>query len=64
MCIVVLTEDVEWVQRKLDSVLIESGYIISVFAGTKVEGILRQSADVEEVERRVKEYEEGKFFEY
>ncbi|KAF3670315.1 Rho GTPase-activating protein 7 [Capsicum annuum] len=28
--------------------------------GTKVEGILRQSADVEEVERRVKEYEEGK----
>ncbi|XP_009790689.1 rho GTPase-activating protein 7-like isoform X2 [Nicotiana sylvestris] len=28
--------------------------------GTKVEGILRQSADVEEVERRVKEYEGGK----
>ncbi|CAN4123192.1 unnamed protein product [Withania somnifera] len=28
--------------------------------GTKVEGILRQSADVEEVEQRVKEYEEGK----
>ncbi|XP_070018476.1 rho GTPase-activating protein 7-like isoform X3 [Nicotiana sylvestris] len=28
--------------------------------GTKVEGILRQSADVEEVERRVKEYEQGK----
>lgn len=27
--------------------------------GTKVEGILRQSADVEEVERRVYEYEQG-----
>lgn len=27
--------------------------------GTKVEGILRQSADVEEVERRVQEYEQG-----
>ncbi|KAK8943255.1 hypothetical protein KSP39_PZI008974 [Platanthera zijinensis] len=28
--------------------------------GTKVEGILRQSADVEEVERRVQEYEQGR----
>ncbi|XP_041998858.1 rho GTPase-activating protein 7-like isoform X2 [Salvia splendens] len=28
--------------------------------GIEVEGILRQSADVEEVERRVKEYEQGK----
>ncbi|CAN4119813.1 unnamed protein product [Withania somnifera] len=28
--------------------------------GNKVEGILRQSADVEEVERRVNEYEQGK----
>ncbi|XP_060966181.1 rho GTPase-activating protein 7-like isoform X1 [Cannabis sativa] len=28
--------------------------------GTKVEGILRQCADVEEVERRVQEYEQGK----
>lgn len=28
--------------------------------GTKVEGILRQSADVEEVERRVQDYEQGK----
>ncbi|XP_050237083.1 rho GTPase-activating protein 7 isoform X2 [Mercurialis annua] len=28
--------------------------------GTKVEGILRQAADVEEVERRVQEYEQGK----
>lgn len=27
--------------------------------GIKVEGILRQSADVEEVERRVREYEQG-----
>lgn len=27
--------------------------------GIKVEGILRQSADVEEVERRVQEYEQG-----
>ncbi|KAM0016087.1 putative Rho GTPase activation protein [Helianthus debilis subsp. tardiflorus] len=28
--------------------------------GTKIEGILRQSADVEEVERRVQDYETGK----
>ncbi|KFK26204.1 hypothetical protein AALP_AA8G216000 [Arabis alpina] len=28
--------------------------------GTKIEGILRQAADVEEVERRVQDYEEGK----
>ncbi|KAJ9699141.1 hypothetical protein PVL29_007972 [Vitis rotundifolia] len=28
--------------------------------GIKVEGILRQSADVEEVDRRVQEYEQGK----
>ncbi|KAK3000137.1 hypothetical protein RJ639_022993, partial [Escallonia herrerae] len=28
--------------------------------GTNVEGILRQSADVEEVDRRVQEYEQGK----
>ncbi|GMI81623.1 hypothetical protein like AT5G19390 [Hibiscus trionum] len=28
--------------------------------GTKVEGILRQSADVEEVDRRVQEYEQGR----
>ncbi|KAF8096533.1 hypothetical protein N665_0307s0059 [Sinapis alba] len=28
--------------------------------GTKIEGILRQSADVEEVKRRVQEYEHGK----
>ncbi|XP_056846296.1 rho GTPase-activating protein 7 isoform X2 [Raphanus sativus] len=28
--------------------------------GTKIEGILRQSADVEEVERRVQEYEQGR----
>ncbi|CAN6863848.1 unnamed protein product [Brassica oleracea] len=28
--------------------------------GTKIEGILRQAADVEEVERRVQEYEQGK----
>ncbi|CAL5434049.1 unnamed protein product [Camellia sinensis] len=28
--------------------------------GTKVEGILRQAADVEEVDRRVEEYEQGK----
>lgn len=27
--------------------------------GTKVEGILRQSADVEEVDHRVQEYEQG-----
>jgi len=29
--------------------------------GTKIEGILRQSADVEEVERRVQEYEQGTY---
>lgn len=29
--------------------------------GTKVEGILRQSADVEEVDHRVQEYEQGIF---
>lgn len=28
--------------------------------GTKVEGILRQAADVEEVDHRVQEYEQGK----
>jgi len=27
-----------------------------------VEGILRQAADVDEVERRVREYEQGLFF--
>lgn len=30
-------------------------------AGIKVEGILRQSADVEEVERRVQDYEQGTY---
>ena len=30
--------------------------------GVKVEGILRQSADVEEVKRRVRDYEKGDFF--
>lgn len=36
-------------------------FILHLFVctGTKVEGILRQSADVEEVERRVQEYEQG-----
>lgn len=29
--------------------------------GTNVEGILRQSADVEEVDHRVQEYEQGSF---
>lgn len=32
-----------------------------VSTGTKIEGILRQSADVEEVERRVQEYEQGTY---
>ncbi|KAH9741727.1 Rho GTPase-activating protein 7 [Citrus sinensis] len=31
-----------------------------LYRGTKVEGILRQAADVEEVDRRVQEYEQGK----
>ena len=30
--------------------------------GVKVEGILRQSADVEEVKRRIRDYEKGDFF--
>lgn len=34
-------------------------FILFLFAGTKIEGILRQSADVEEVDRRVQEYEQG-----
>ena len=33
----------------------------SVSSGTKIEGILRQAADVEEVERRVQEYEQGTY---
>ena len=34
--------------------------IVHIFlSGTKVEGILRQAADVEEVDRRVQEYEHG-----
>ncbi|GAU22150.1 hypothetical protein TSUD_251780, partial [Trifolium subterraneum] len=32
--------------------------------GTKIEGILRQSADVEEVDRRVQEYEQGRKVEF
>jgi hypothetical protein len=30
-----------------------------MYAGVGVEGILRQSADVDDVDRRVKEYEQG-----
>lgn len=30
--------------------------------GAKVEGILRQSADVDDVENRVREYEQGLLF--
>lgn len=30
-----------------------------LLAGIKVEGILRQAADVEEVDRRMNEYEQG-----
>ena len=38
----------------------QSVLVVAYFvAGTKVEGILRQSADVEEVDRRVHEYEQG-----
>jgi hypothetical protein len=33
----------------------------TLFLGVKVEGILRQSADVEEVKRRVRDYEKGDF---
>jgi len=35
-----------------------------VKTGVGVEGILRQSADVEDVERRVRDYEQGLFFLY
>lgn len=34
-------------------------HMIFFSTGTKVEGILRQAADVEEVDRRVQEYEQG-----
>lgn len=34
---------------------------IKSFAGIKVEGILRQSADVEEVDWRIQEYEKGNY---
>jgi hypothetical protein len=39
----------------------QRSFLLTVFlsTGTKVEGILRQSADVEEVDRRVQEYEQG-----
>ena len=33
----------------------------TLFLGVKIEGILRQSADVEEVKRRVRDYEKGDF---
>jgi hypothetical protein len=33
----------------------------TLFLGVKVEGILRQSADVEEVKRRFRDYEKGDF---
>jgi hypothetical protein len=33
----------------------------TLFLGVKVEGILRQSADVEEVKRRIRDYEKGDF---
>jgi hypothetical protein len=35
-------------------------YIFCVDAGVGVEGILRQCADVDDVDRRVKEYEQGR----
>lgn len=35
---------------------------LPLFLGVKVEGILRQSADVEEVKRRIQDYEKGDFF--
>jgi len=36
-------------------------FMVFIFpSGTKVEGILRQSADVEEVDHRVQEYEQGR----
>jgi len=36
--------------------------VLHYVPGAKVEGILRQSADVEEVKRRVQDYELGWFF--
>lgn len=41
--------------------MVALSYAVLNVAGTKVEGILRQSADVEEVERRVQDYEQGPF---
>ncbi|KAK9221253.1 hypothetical protein WN944_009679 [Citrus x changshan-huyou] len=40
--------------------LLYFSHMIFFSTGTKVEGILRQAADVEEVDRRVQEYEQGK----
>jgi phage-related minor tail protein len=40
---------------------VETWCISFLWTGTKIEGILRQSADVEEVERRVQEYEQGTY---
>lgn len=37
-------------------------HLISCHTGVGVEGILRQSADVEDVERRVRDYEQGESF--
>jgi len=36
--------------------------INAINTGAKVEGILRQAADVEDVENRVREYEQGLYF--
>lgn len=35
--------------------------ILAAGAGVRVEGVLRQAADVDEVYRRVREYEQGLF---
>lgn len=37
---------------------------LSDVTGTKVEGILRQSADVEEVDQRVQAYETGQYVQF
>lgn len=45
---------------RLGSVVVDVyDLIIMSSTGTRVEGILRQSADVEEVDSRVRDYEQG-----
>lgn len=48
-------EDVDFVQSPIDIIMM----FLCDMSGVRVEGILRQSADVDEVEKRVRDYEQG-----